>query len=46
MSPAPNVVEENSTKGVSPTAVFWNPRAQTAPAAVTVCYVPFASIQA
>ena len=32
-----NVVEENSTKGVSPTAVFWNPRARTAPAAVTVC---------
>jgi len=24
-------------KGQSPTAVFWNPRARTAPVAVTVC---------
>jgi len=24
-----NVVEENSTKALAPTAVFWNPRART-----------------
>jgi hypothetical protein len=35
-----NVVEQNTTKGDSPTGVLWNPEAAlVAAGAVTVCYV-------
>jgi len=35
--PCPKCGGRKQHKEQSPTAVFWNPRAQTAPAAVTVC---------
>jgi len=30
--------KKTAQRAYSPTAVFWNPRARIAPAAVTVCY--------
>jgi len=33
--------KKTAQRANSPTAVFWNPRARTAPAAVTVCYTTY-----
>ena len=33
--------KKTAQRRLAPTAVFWNPRARTAPEAVTVCYVKY-----